>query len=168
MASDEDQDGGMKLPTGGRVLAALEGGAQVEERRWSRKGVPRAAFRGLPLRGKKGSRAGQSPAQGQRGSRPRPGGLPASLAAFPCCFLSFSAQERLGFSFVEAEGGSGGEAVAFRGLWAASREPQSAPALSPKSLKVKPLHPTCHLTVDGFPLFLFFLSFDHVRFRGTV
>lgn len=47
MASDEDQDGGMKLPTGGRVLAALEGGAQVEERRRSRKAAARGPSGGL-------------------------------------------------------------------------------------------------------------------------
>lgn len=136
MASDEDRDGGLKLPTGGRVLAALEGGAQVEERRRSRKGAARA-FRGSP-RGKRGSRAGQSPAQGQRGSRPRPGGLPASLAAFPCCFLSFSLKNA-GLFLCGSRGWVRRGGQAFRGLRGQLLGSLRAPLLqAPRAQKLSP------------------------------
>lgn len=154
----------MRLPTGGRVLAALEGSAEVEERPRSRKGAARAGLQGSPQR-RKGSRAGQSPAQGQRGSRPRPEGFPASLAAFLCRCLSFSLKNA-GLSLCGSRGWVRRGGQAFRGLRGQLLGSLRAPLLqAPRAQKLSP-SPDVSFNC-GWLSFISFLSFFRSRsFQG--
>ena len=70
----------------------------------------------------------------------------------------------LGFSFVEAEGGSGGEGRLSELCMGSFSGASGRPCFQPQEPKSLALHLTCQLTVEGFPCFL---SFYHVRFRGT-
>ena len=136
MASDEDQDGGMKLPTGGRVLAALEGGAQVEERRRSRKGAARGPSGGL-RGGRKGHVQVRAPHR-VSGDQATAWRASCESGCFPVLLSELFAQERWAFPLWKQRVGQEGRSGFQRPVWAASREPQSAPASSPKSPKVKP------------------------------
>lgn len=60
----------------------------------------------------------------------------------------------LGFSFVEAEGGSGGEVRLSELCMGSFSGASGRPCFQPQEPKSLALHLTCHLTVDGFPFFL--------------